>query len=111
VDGPGFSNERKKVFADAQLLAGMRAGNSAAFAGFRGGSSLATWLSWIVSNAALGRLRRRRYTVDISEMTDTLAVDVGPLITTEPTPERAIAGKEIRNAIEKVGRRAAALFP
>ena len=48
--------------------------------GFRGGSSLATWLARIVSNEALGRLRRRRPTVDIGEMAETLA-DAGPFAT------------------------------
>jgi RNA polymerase sigma-70 factor (ECF subfamily) len=137
----GVVSERTpEGFADAELLAGMRAGNSAAFAafmrsnnqrlyrlargflrddleaeeavhdgyvsafthldGFRGGSSLATWLARIVSNEALARLRRRRSTVDISEMAETLAADDGPLTTAQPTPEQAIARREIRNAIE-----------
>ena len=101
------SERTRDGFADAELLAGMRAGNSAAFAalmrsnnqrlyrlergflkddaqaeeavhdgyvnafthldGFKGGSSLATWLARIVSNEALARLRRRRPTLDIGE--------------------------------------------
>jgi RNA polymerase sigma-70 factor (ECF subfamily) len=69
--------------------------------GFRGGSSLATWLARIVSNEALGRLRRHRPTVDISEVAETLVADAGPFITTPPTPEQAIARREIRGAIEK----------
>jgi RNA polymerase sigma-70 factor, ECF subfamily len=69
--------------------------------GCRGGSSLATWLARIVSNEALARLRRRRSTVDISEMAETLAAYEGPLTTAQPTPEQAIARREIRNAIEK----------
>jgi len=135
------ASQRAQEGADAELLAGMRAGNPAAFAalmqsnnqrlyrlargflrddleaeeavhdgyvrafthldGFRGGSSLATWLARIVSNEALGRLRRRRSTVDIDEMAETLAVDDGPLTTAQPTPEQTIARREIRNAIEK----------
>ena len=134
------SKQAQADFADAELLAGMRAGNSAAFAalmrsnnqrlyrlargflrddleaeeavhdgyvrafthldGFRGGSSLATWLARIVSNEALGRLRRQRPTVDISEVEETLAADAGPFTTAQPTPEQAIARQEIRNAIE-----------
>ena len=137
----GASERTGEGFADGELLAGMRAGNSAAFAalmrsnnqrlyrlargllgndveaeeavhdgyvkafthldGFRGGSSLATWLARIVSNEALTRLRRRRPTVDIGEMAETLAADAGPFATAEPTPEQAIARREIRNAIEK----------
>jgi RNA polymerase sigma-70 factor (ECF subfamily) len=69
--------------------------------GFRGGSSLATWPARIVSNEALGRLRRRRPTVDISQMEETLAADDGPFATAEPTPEQAIARRELRSAIEK----------
>ena len=138
----GASERTQEGFADADLLAGMRAGNSAAFAalmrrnnqrlyrlargflrddleaeeavhdgyvsafthldGFRGGSSLATWLARIVSNEALARLRRRRPTVDIGEMSETLSATDGLLTTTaEPTPEQAIARREIRSAIEK----------
>jgi len=137
----GAAHRTQEGFADAELLAGMRAGNSAAFAalmrshnqklyrlargflrddreaeeavhdgyvraftrldGFRGGSSLATWLARTVSNEALAWLRRRRSTVDISEMAETLASGEGPLTTAEPNPEQAIARREIRNAIEK----------
>jgi len=101
------SERTQEGVADGELLAGMRAGNSAAFAalmrsnnqrlyrlergflkddaqaeeavhdgyvnafthldGFKGGSSLATWLARIVSNEALARLRRRRPTLDIGE--------------------------------------------
>ena len=136
------SERTQEGFADAELLAGMRAGNSAAFAalmrrnnqrlyrlargflrddleaeeavhdgyvsafthldGFRGGSSLATWLARIVSNEALARLRRRRPTVDIGEMSETLSATDGFLTTqADPTPEQAIARREIRSAIEK----------
>ena len=70
--------------------------------GFKGGSSLATWLARIVSNEVLARLRRRRPTVEIGEMAETLAAGVGACFTAaEPTPEQAIARREIRSAIEK----------
>jgi RNA polymerase sigma-70 factor, ECF subfamily len=68
---------------------------------FRGDSSLATWLARIVSNEALGRLRRRRPNIDIEELADTLTAGNGPFITVEPGPEHVIARREIRNAIEK----------
>ena len=137
----GASERAQEGTVDGELLAGMRAGNSAAFAalmrsnnqrpyrlargflgddveaeeavhdgyvnafthldGFRGGSSLATWLARIVSNEALARLRRRRPTVGITEMAETLAADAGPFAAAEPTPEQAIARREIRSAIEK----------
>ena len=137
----GASERAQEGTVDGERLAGMRAGNSAAFAalmrsnnqrlyrlargflgndveaeeavhdgyvnafthldGFRGGSSLSTWLARIVSNEALARLRRRRPTVGITEMAETLAADAGPFAAAEPTPERAIARREIRSAIEK----------
>jgi RNA polymerase sigma-70 factor, ECF subfamily len=69
--------------------------------GFRGSSSLATWLARIVSNEALARLRQRRPTVDIDDIAETLTAGDGPFVTAEPTPEQAIARREIRRAIEK----------
>src|SRR6516165_2679627 len=122
----GASERAQEGTVDGELLAGMRAGNSAAFAalmrsnnqrpyrlargflgddveaeeavhdgyvnafthldGFRGGSSLSTWLARIVSNEALTRLRRRRPTIDIAEMSEILAADAGPFATAEPSP-------------------------
>jgi RNA polymerase sigma-70 factor, ECF subfamily len=64
-------------------------------AAFKGESSLATWLARIVTNEALGRLRRRRQMVDIAE---TLASD--PCHTEPVSPESAAARQEIRRAIE-----------
>jgi RNA polymerase sigma-70 factor, ECF subfamily len=69
--------------------------------GFKGGSSLATWLARIVSNEALGRLRRRHPTINIDDMAETLTAGDGPFVAAEPTPEQAIARREIRRAIEK----------
>ena len=69
--------------------------------GFRGSSSLATWLARIVSNEALARLRRPRPTIDIDDIAETLTAGDGPFVTAEPTPEQAIARREIRRAIEK----------
>ncbi|MBO0736050.1 MAG: RNA polymerase sigma factor [Alphaproteobacteria bacterium] len=139
MDGVAF--QQAQGFADAELLAGMRAGKSAAFAacmrannqrlyrlargflrddleaeeavhvsyvrafthldGFKGSSSLATWLARIVSNEALARLRQRRSTVDIDEMAETLAADAGPFTTAEPSPEQVIARRELQGAIER----------
>ena len=64
--------------------------------GFKGEASLATWLARIVLNEAIGRLRRRRPTVDIDAMAETLAEDAP----TRPGPEQAAARREIRRAIE-----------
>jgi RNA polymerase sigma-70 factor, ECF subfamily len=70
--------------------------------GFKGRASLATWLSRIVLNEALARLRRRRPTVDIDDMRDTLAAgdDAATTARREASPEQAIAQREIRRAIE-----------
>jgi RNA polymerase sigma-70 factor (ECF subfamily) len=75
-------------------------------AGFRGEASLSTWLTRIALNEALGRLRRRRTTVDLA------AVEVaqeggGARILMFPTvqaggdPEGAAARREIRRLLEE----------
>jgi RNA polymerase sigma-70 factor, ECF subfamily len=70
--------------------------------GFKGDSTITTWLSRIVLNEALGRLRRRRPTVAIDEVADTLAAAApGALSREEPSPEQAIARQEIRRSIER----------
>jgi RNA polymerase sigma-70 factor (ECF subfamily) len=68
---------------------------------FKSGSSVSTWLARIVSNEALGRLRRRRPTVYVGDIAETLSADGAAFTTVEPTPEQAIARREIRCAIEK----------
>lgn len=72
---------------------------------FRGESSLATWLSRIVLNEAMGRLRRRRPTVDIAAI-ETRQAPQGevirfPLASMEPDPERAIAQRQIGALLER----------
>src|SRR5205085_10585969 len=70
--------------------------------GFKGEASLATWLARIVTNEALGSLRRRRPTVDIDTVADRLSTD-SPNAAPDATavnPERAAARQEIRRAIE-----------
>jgi RNA polymerase sigma-70 factor (ECF subfamily) len=52
-------SEAEDVVQEAYITAFTRLG------GFRGDSSLATWLSRITMNEALGRLRRQRPTVDL----------------------------------------------
>jgi len=75
--------------------------------GFEGKSSLNTWLTRIVVNEALGRLRRRKPTVDIADveagMTDAEGADVVPfpLASPQPDPERAMAQGQIRNLLEE----------
>lgn len=75
-----------------------------ALASFRGESSLTTWLSRIVLNEAMGRLRRRRPTVDVDALADRQPqqgdVIPFPLTSREPDPERAIAQRQIKALLE-----------
>jgi len=70
---------------------------------FRGESSLATWLSRIVLNEALGRMRRRRPTVDLAiiENQPTSQGQVIAFPMTAPDPERAMAQREIQHLLEQ----------
>src|SRR5476651_734101 len=66
--------------------------------GFRGDSSLATWLSRITMNEALGRLRRRQHAVDLEtfEAHETEARIIQfPQTMTNGDPERTMAQREI----------------
>jgi RNA polymerase sigma-70 factor (ECF subfamily) len=69
--------------------------------GFRGESSLSTWLARIVTNEALGRLRRRHPTVDIDDLPDEPAVGNEGVVSKEPSPEQQLARREIRRAVER----------
>lgn len=72
---------------------------------FRGDSSLATWLTRITLNEALGRLRRQRPTVDIealdAESAGKSKVIPFPLMSPQTDPERAAAQYQIRQLIER----------
>jgi len=79
-----------------------------AFAGladFRGESSLSTWLSRIVLNEALGRLRRRRPTVDVTSIENHQPaqdkVIPFPLTSTQLDPERTMAQRQIQVLLER----------
>jgi len=73
---------------------------------FEGKSSLNTWLTRIVVNEALGRLRRRKPTVDIADVeagrleADGAKIVPFPLTSGQPDPERAIAQAQIRKLLE-----------
>ena len=72
--------------------------------GFRGDSSLATWLSRITMNEALGRLRRRRHAVDLEtfEAHETEARIIQfPQTMTNGDPERTMAQREILHLVER----------
>jgi len=68
---------------------------------FRGESSLATWLSRIVLNEALGRLRRRRPTVDIGTIGNWPPSQIIAFPTPQLDPERTVAQREIQSLVEQ----------
>ncbi|MGB6397232.1 MAG: RNA polymerase sigma factor [Bradyrhizobium sp.] len=72
-------------------------------ADFRGDSSLATWLSRIAMNEALGRLRRRRPGVEWSSLPEgTLEAQIiqFPLSSAASDPEKSMAQREIQHVVE-----------
>ncbi|TJW38717.1 MAG: RNA polymerase sigma factor [Mesorhizobium sp.] len=66
---------------------------------FRGESSLATWLSRIVLNEALGRLRKRRRTVAMPENSQAEIIKF-PLNPSDD-PERTMAQRQILELVER----------
>jgi RNA polymerase sigma-70 factor, ECF subfamily len=72
---------------------------------FRGDSSLSTWLSRIVLNEALGRLRRRRPTVDLEVVEkrplSQQQIIPFPAASQQLDPERAMAQREIQHLLEQ----------
>jgi RNA polymerase sigma-70 factor (ECF subfamily) len=72
---------------------------------FRGDSGLATWLSRIVLNEALGRIRRRRPTVDLAAVEDRqpspAQIIPFPLASPQLDPERAMAQREVQRILER----------
>lgn len=72
--------------------------------GFRGDSSLATWLSRIVMNEALGRLRRERPTVALDALkTERSEAQIIPFPQSGAAddPERTMAQREILRLVER----------
>ena len=69
-------------------------------ASYRGESALATWLSRIVINEALGRLRRRRATIDYSTRSEAEIIQF-PLATSNDDPERSMAQRQILELVEQ----------
>lgn len=70
---------------------------------FRGDSSLSTWLSRIVMNEAMGRLRSRRATIDIAsfELDGTKAEIIQFPNTARTDPERTMAQRELLRLVEQ----------
>jgi len=68
---------------------------------YRGESTLATWLSRIVMNEALGRLRRRRPTVDIDALEPMRReADIIQFPLSHDDPERTMAQRQILQLVE-----------
>ena len=90
---------------DAEAEEAVQAGYVRAFThidSFKGEASIATWLARIVLNEAMARQRRRRPTVDIDDVSEQ-ALDAAPVpvgARREPSPEQALARREISRAIE-----------
>ncbi len=89
---------------DAVQEAYVRAFNQ--LAGFEGRSKLSTWLTRIVVNEALGRLRKRRpETATAAELDTAAGQDAATIIpfplTAQLDPERAMAQSEINAMLEK----------
>lgn len=71
---------------------------------YRGESSLAAWLSRIAMNEALGRLRRRRPTVDMTALEETrTAAEIiqFPLTAHNEDPERTMAQRQLLQLVEQ----------
>jgi len=87
---------------DAVQAAYLRA--FAALDDFRHQSSLGTWLTRIVMNEALGRLRSRRPTLsydDAKAATTGGQVIAFPLVAAGADPERAMAQRQIQTVVER----------
>jgi RNA polymerase sigma-70 factor (ECF subfamily) len=71
---------------------------------FRGDSSLATWLSRIAMNEALGRLRKQRPNVEIDKLAPgALEAQIiqFPLSAAVEDPEKSMAQREIQHVVER----------
>lgn len=88
-------SEAEDVVQEAYLRA------FAALRDFRGDASLATWLTRIALNEALGRKRRQRPTVELETVKESNAEIIRfPGMNAEHDPERAAARQEIRKLLE-----------
>lgn len=71
---------------------------------FRGDAAFGTWITRIAMNEALGRLRRRRLTVDwesYGENRTTAQIVNFPMSAANNDPERTMAQGEIRDVLER----------
>jgi RNA polymerase sigma-70 factor, ECF subfamily len=70
--------------------------------GFRGDSSLSTWLSRIAMNEAMGRLRGRRPSVELSVLQEKAEAEIIPFpgSSAPSDPEKSMAQREIQQVVE-----------
>jgi RNA polymerase sigma-70 factor (ECF subfamily) len=103
-----FRTARSVVLDDAEAEDVLQESYVRAFAalgGFRGEAQLSTWLTRIVLNEARGRLRRRRATVELSEL-ETAQQDDGRILAfpggaPAADPEQLAARAEARRLLER----------
>ena len=104
-----FRAARSIVRNDADAEDVVQAGYVRAFThldGFRGDSALSTWLTRIVLNEALGRVRRRRETTGLEAIEAAQAkggaqIIQFPMLQDHPDPETAMSRLEVRELLEQ----------
>jgi RNA polymerase sigma-70 factor (ECF subfamily) len=94
----GNDSEAEDIVQEAYVIAFGR------LDGFRGESALATWLSRIVINEALGRLRKKRRATGLAASGDRGSdgkIIPFPLNISHDDPERAMAQRQILQLVER----------
>ena len=70
--------------------------------GFRGESSLSTWLSRIAMNEAIGRLRGKRLSLDLDSLPeDRGEAEIIPFPAASSDPEKSMAQRQIQEVVER----------
>jgi RNA polymerase sigma factor (sigma-70 family) len=92
----GNDSEAEDVLQEAYTRA------FASFSGFRGDSSLLTWLTAITLNEARGRVRKRRTTVDLTHVENAQKESAEVLMfpSARSDPEENLARAQIRHMLE-----------
>lgn len=91
----GNDDEAEDALQEAYLRA------FSAISGFRGESSLFTWLSAITLNQARTRLRRRRKTIDMTVMENHPNILAFPISAGPASPEDEAARAQVRRLLER----------
>ena len=70
--------------------------------GFRGESSLSTWLSRIAMNEAIGRLRGKRLSLDLDSLPEGRGeAEIIPFPAASSDPEKSMAQRQIQEVVER----------